>query len=94
LSIMKRKPTVIHIYRRTAKNDFMANELECSKCSEAMTKGFIIDHGHYNTKQQQTRVEGSPRKSRFGQEARHRVEMRQRAGVSLSRLRIFRILYG
>jgi predicted nucleic-acid-binding Zn-ribbon protein len=37
--------------------------MECAKCKGAMTEGFIIDFGHYQTKQQQIWVEGEPESS-------------------------------
>ena len=41
----------------------MADEMKCSKCNGVMTEGFIIDHGHYQVKQQQVWVEGMPETS-------------------------------
>ncbi len=41
----------------------MANEMKCPKCSGAMAEGFILDHGHYDSKRQQMWVEGQPEKS-------------------------------
>lgn len=41
----------------------MADEKNCSKCDGSMTMGFIIDHGHYNTKQEQIWIEGAPESS-------------------------------
>lgn len=35
----------------------------CSKCGNSMEAGFIVDHGHLNSTQVETWVEGEPRKS-------------------------------
>lgn len=41
----------------------MVTEIECSKCSGKMLKGFIFDRGHYEHKEQQVWVEGEPERS-------------------------------
>jgi predicted nucleic-acid-binding Zn-ribbon protein len=35
----------------------------CPKCGNTMEAGFIVDHGHLNTTQVETWVEGEPKKS-------------------------------
>lgn len=35
----------------------------CSKCDGEMTQGFVLDLGHYQSKQQQSWVSGVPEKS-------------------------------
>jgi predicted nucleic-acid-binding Zn-ribbon protein len=42
----------------------MSNQQQlCSKCGNSMEAGFIVDHGHANSPQVETWVEGEPRKS-------------------------------
>ena len=41
----------------------MVTEIECSKCSGRMLRGFIFDRGHYEHKQRQVWVEGEPERS-------------------------------
>jgi len=42
----------------------MSDQLElCSKCENSMEAGFIVDHGHLNSTQVETWVEGEPSKS-------------------------------
>lgn len=41
----------------------MQKEIKCSKCSGAMSEGFILDHGDYEYKRQQTWIEGTPKAS-------------------------------
>jgi len=41
----------------------METESKCSKCDGVMVNGFILDHGHYDSKRQQIWVEGQPEAS-------------------------------
>ena len=41
----------------------MNEKNKCAKCGGVMIEGFIIDHGHYQVKQQQVWVEGQPEAS-------------------------------